>query len=125
MLDHQAEQEVRAAAVAYCEGLHHSDASIFETLCHERYFMVGAQGAGETLFFDKTRFIDRIRARDPFPGAPSYQIVSVDVEENTASVKLWVDMPPRRFVDYLGFARLDGDWRLMTKLFRVGQGPAL
>ena len=42
-----------------------------------------------------------------------------------AHVKLWVDMAPRRYCDYLGFLKIDGEWKLATKLWRTADGPAL
>ncbi|MEM8792086.1 MAG: nuclear transport factor 2 family protein [Pseudomonadota bacterium] len=125
MKDSDPESDIRAAAVAYCEALHNADADLLEELCHERYFMTSVQPSGETLFFDKQAFVARARERDPFEGAPSYEILSVDVEPEMAHVKLWVDLPPRRFCDYLGFYRVDGQWKLITKLFRTAKGPSL
>ena len=52
--------------------------------------------------------------------------MSVDVAGGEiARVHLWVDVPPRRFEDHLGFVRVDGDWKLITKVFRTMDGPAL
>ena len=125
MFDTAAESAVRAAAVAYCEGLHNSTAETFEALCHDRFFMTSVQPDGSTLFIDKPTFVERVRARQPFAGTPSFEILAIDVEPEIAHVKLWVDMPPRRFCDYLGFFRIDGEWKLVTKLFRTASGPAV
>jgi hypothetical protein len=34
-------------------------------------------------------------------------------------------VPPRRYEDHLGFVRVGGQWKLMTKVFRTMSGPAL
>lgn len=125
MLDTDAETAIRAAAAEYCEGLHRADEATFEALCHDRFFMTSVQPDGRTLFIDKPAFVERIRGRTANEGAPSYEIMSVDVEPEMAHVKLWVDLPPRRFCDYLGFFKIDGEWKLVTKLFRTASGPAL
>ena len=36
---------------------------------------------------------------------------------------LWVDVPPVRYEDHLGFINVDGQWKLLTKVFRT-MGPA-
>lgn len=125
MLDQPNEAAVRAAAEGYCIALHHADADFLERLCHERFFMTSMQPTGKELYFDKTSFVARARGRDPFEGEPSFEILDVDVEPEMAHVKLWVDMAPRRYCDYLGFVPVKGEWRLITKLFRTAKGPAV
>lgn len=112
--------EIRALAELYCRALHDSDYEAFERLCHDRYSMSSA-GTGEgPVFFDKAAFVDRVKNRPAFSGEPSFEIFSIDIEgDEMASVKLRVDLPPRRFHDYLGFFRVDGEWKLITKLFRT------
>ncbi|MEM7178904.1 MAG: nuclear transport factor 2 family protein [Pseudomonadota bacterium] len=120
------EDAVRAVAVAYCEAIHHAQPQVFEEMCHERFLMTAVDGAGAPVFWDKAAYLERVAGRDPFPGAPSYEILTVDVwGDETAHVKLWVDVPPRRFADYLGFFRVGDEWKLITKLFRTASGPAL
>ncbi len=119
-------EEVRALAVAYCEAIHHSRPEVFETMCHDRFLMTAVTGTGGTAFWDKPAYLARVGGRAPFPGAPSYGILSVDVAgDEIGRVHLWVDVPPRRFEDHLGFVRENGDWKLMTKVFRTASGPAL
>jgi len=125
MLDQTAEAAVRAAAEGYCVALHNADADFLDGLCHERFFMASMQPNGHQLFFDKQQFVDRCRARDPFEGDPSYEILNVDIEPEMAMVKLWVDMEPRRYCDYLGFMPVDGEWKMINKLYRTAKGPAM
>ncbi len=122
----QGVEAIRALAVAYCEGIHFARPDVFETMCHERFFMTALAGSGAPIHWDKTAYIARVAGRDAFPGAPSYEILSVDLSGGEiAHVKLWVDVPPRRYEDYLGFIRVGGEWKLITKLFRTADGPAL
>ncbi len=112
--------EIRALAELYCRALHHSDAAAFETLMHDRFFMTSAGTGDGPTFFDKAIFIDRVRNRPPFSDEPSFEIFDIDIEGGEmAQVKLRVDLPPRRFHDYLGFFRVEGEWKLVTKLFRT------
>lgn len=117
---------VRELAVAYCNGIHHSRTEVFETMCHDRFIMTAVTGSGGAQFWDKAAYLERVSGREPFPGEPSYEILGVDVAgDETARVHLWVDVPPRRFEDHLGFIRADGQWKLITKVFRTMSGPAL
>ena len=117
---------VRALVVEYCEAIHHARPEVFVEMCHEKFLMTAADGAGGVQFWDKPLYIERVSSRAPFPGEASYEIHSVDVAGGEiARAHLWVDVPPRRFEDHLGFVKVDGTWKLMTKVFRTQDGPAL
>ena len=120
------EDAIRALAVAYCEAIHFSKADVFVDMCHDRFLMTAVTGSGGAQFWDKPAYLERVSGRDPFAGQPSYEILDVDVAgDEIARVHLWVDVPPRRFEDHLGFVRVDGAWKLMTKVFRTMDGPAM
>ncbi|WP_136634972.1 nuclear transport factor 2 family protein [Pseudooceanicola onchidii] len=114
------------AITDYCHALHFGDGAAVDTLCHDRFLMqwVGQDGGARCI--DKAAFVARIGGRDAFPGEPRFDVHSVDLSgPDMAQVKLDVTVPPRVYTDQLGFLRVDGAWRLMTKLFRVADGPAL
>ncbi len=120
------DQQLEAAITAYCHALHNGDGAAVDALCHERFLMqwVGQDGGARCI--DKAAFVARIGGRDAFPGAPQFVVHSVDLDgADMAQVRLDVTVPPRVYTDQLGFLRVDGTWRLMTKLFRVADGPAL
>lgn len=120
------EDIVRGLAIAYCEAIHTSSADVFVDMLHENFLMTAVTGSGGAVFWDKPGYLARVGGRDPAAGAPSYEVLSVDVAgDEIARVHLWVDVPPRRFEDHLGFVCVDGDWKLMTKVFRTMSGPAL
>ena len=120
------EAEIRALAVAYCEAIHFSRPEVFVEMCHEKFLMTAVTGSGGDVFWDKPAYLERVGSRDPFPGEPSYEILSVDLAGGEiARVHLWVDVPPRRFEDHLGFVKTGGEWKLITKVFRTMDGPAL
>jgi hypothetical protein len=115
---------VRALAVAYCEAIHHARPEVFVEMCHERFLMTAVAPDGGVAFWDKAAYLERVAGRDPFPGAPSYEILGVDMAGGEiARVHLWVDVPPRRYEDHLGFVRTGGAWKLITKVFRTVSGP--
>lgn len=118
------QEAIQALAVAYCEAIHFSKADVFVDMCHENFVMTSVTPTGAAEFWDKSAYLERVRGRDPFPGEPSYEIYSVDVAgDEIARAHLWVDVPPMRYEDHLGFIRVDGAWKLMTKIFRTMSGP--
>lgn len=44
-------------------------------------------------------------------------IESIDVAGNAASAKIILDYPATRFVDYMSLLKIDGEWKIVTKIF--------
>lgn len=115
---------VLALAHAYGEAVYFARAEVFEALCHDRFQMALIEADGAT-FWDKAAYLDRVRARKPFEAPASYGILGIDVSGGQiARVHLWVDVPPVRYEDHLGFVREGGTWKLLTKVFRTMDRPA-
>lgn len=120
-----AEDTIRALAQAYCDAVHFAKADVFDDMCHEAFAMTLITPEGTAQFWDKAAYLKRVRGRQAFPGEPSCEVLSLDVAgEQIARVHLWVDVPPVRYEDHLGFVHVDGAWKLMTKVFRTMSGPA-
>ena len=120
------DQSLLDAITTYCHALHNGDGAAVDTLCHDRFLMQWVGQDGSARGIDKAAFVARIGGRDAFPGEPRFTVHAVDLAgEAMAQVKLDVTVPPRVYTDQLGFLLIDGEWRLMTKLFRVADGPAL
>lgn len=114
---------VRAVVDAYGAAVYYARAEVFEEMCHERFQMTHIEG-DRTTFWDKAGYLDRVRGRSAHPGAASYGVYSVDVAgDEIARAHLWVDVPPVRYEDHLGFVKVAGQWKLLTKVFRTMDGP--
>ncbi len=125
MLDDVALSEVEALAVAYCVALHEGDAARLAEIFHPRANLYASQG-GKLIENSREVFLERSRKRGKLPGAPNYAIHAVRAEgPEMAHVTLSVALPPRRFTDYLNFLKLDGRWVVISKVFRVAEGPEL
>ncbi|WP_135503460.1 nuclear transport factor 2 family protein [Roseovarius aestuariivivens] len=106
-------------AKAYGEAVYYARADVFEDLCHDRFQMTHVED-GKTVFWDKSAYLERVRGREPFAGAASFGVSGIDVAGGEiARVHLWVDVPPLRYEDHLGFVKVDGAWKLLTKVFRT------
>ena|SRR5687767_8093711 len=44
-------------------------------------------------------------------------IESIDVTGNAAVAKIILDYPNTRFVDYMSLLKIDGEWKIVTKIF--------
>ncbi len=116
MTDHA---DLRATAIAYAEAVWFARAEVFEEMCHARFQMTLIE-EGEATFWDKTSYLARVRGRQPFDGPAQYEILGLDeAGGEIARVHLTVDVPPKRYEDHLGFVRVDGSWKLLTKVFRT------
>jgi hypothetical protein len=121
----EAEAAVRAAAEEYCRALHAADTSALGRIFHEDSHLYLAQ-EGVLTNWPRRHFLDRVRSRQPGQGAPDFEIESVDVAgPEMAVVRLSVGVPPRRYRDYLNFLKIGGEWRVISKVFRVADGPAV
>lgn len=125
------EAAVAEIAAAYCRSLHTADVATLDRVFHDQFRMVAASPEGQFQAWTKTSFLERTKAREPFPGEPKFEIFSVDIEGDIAGapqmawVKLSVTVPPRTFHDYLGFLRVGGEWKIVNKQYRLVDGPAL
>ena len=111
--------DLKAAALAYCDAVYFARAEVFEDLCHDNFQMTLIEN-GQVTFWDKASYLERVRGRDAFPAPAQYEILGMDsAGDEIARVHLTVDVPPARYEDHLGFVRVDGSWKLLTKVFRV------
>jgi hypothetical protein len=116
---------VRAAAEAYCRALHEADRDALARIFHEDSHLYLSQD-GALADWPREHFLDRVGSRAPGQGAPDYEIETVDVAgPEMAAVRLLVGVPPRRYRDYLNFLKVGGEWRVIAKVFRVADGPAV
>ncbi len=119
MLDAAPEDQVRALVDAYGDAVYFARADVFEDMCHDNFQMTLVEPDGTT-FWDKASYLERVRGRHPFEGEASYGIYSIDVAgDQIARAHLWVDVPPLRYEDHLGFVKEGGSWKLLTKVFRT------
>lgn len=71
--------------------------------------------------FTTRSFADYIAGFSGKPAADEAQrkrsIEAVDVSGNAASAKIILDYPATRFVDYMSLLKIDGEWKIVSKIF--------
>ncbi len=111
--------DLHTAALTYCDAVYFARADVFDSLCHDQFQMTLIEDGAAT-FWNKASYLERVRGRDPFPAPAVYEILGMDsAGDEIARVHLTVDVPPLRYEDHLGFVRVDGTWKLLTKVFRT------
>ncbi len=116
--------EVRWAANAYCEAAHAGDVAVCRDVFHENCHLYGIAADGSLIDMPRETFLERVAARSG-EGPADYEIHDVTVTGEMAVVRLSVTLAPRRFEDQLNFLKFGDEWRVIAKLFRVADGPAL
>jgi len=71
--------------------------------------------------FTTRSFADYIAGFTGKPAADEGQrkrsIEALDVSGNAAVAKIVLDYPTTRFVDYMSLLKIDGEWKIVTKIF--------
>lgn len=114
-----------AAAVAtvmqrYFDGLHHSDPALLATVFHPQAHYFCATD-GSLLHLDMAQYFP-IVAKRPSPASQGHprtdRIVSMAFAGPvTVFVKAECAIPPKAFIDFLTLVKLDGEWRIVSKVF--------
>ena len=88
--------------------------------------------AGNLIFIREGEYVTRTFADyiSGFSGTPAADeanrkrsIESIDVTGNAASAKIVLDYPTTRFVDYMSLLKIDGEWKIVNKIFYAEQKP--
>lgn len=64
------------------------------------------------------------------PGSPaedeadrSRRVAMIDVTGNAAVARVVLDYPDALITDYMSLLKIDGEWRIVNKIFHVGERP--
>ena len=88
--------------------------------------------AGNLIFVREGDYVTRTFADyiSGFSGKPAADeanrkrsIESIDVTGNAAVAKIVLDYPTTRFVDYMSLLKIDGEWKIVNKIFYAEQKP--
>jgi hypothetical protein len=110
----------------YFDGLHHSDVALLERVFHPEAHYFSATD-GRLLHLDMASYFPRVAQR-PSPAsqghARSDRILSIEFAGPvTAFARLECSIPPKAFIDLLTLVKLDGDWRIVSKVFHYDAMP--
>lgn len=113
---------VAEALGRYFDGLHHSDAALLSGVFHPRAIYASAS-AGSLTHMTMDAYLPMVAAR-PSPAsrgeARQDRILSIAFAGPvTALATVACAIGEKRFTDLLSFVSLDGEWRIIAKVFHV------
>jgi 4-oxalocrotonate tautomerase len=125
MADRQALGEIVTVLETYFDGLHHSDIGRLGRVFHPAAHYVTVSD-GTFLHRDMKTYFEVVEHR-PSPAsrgeARADEIVSIEFAGPvTARALVRCAIGPRRFIDLLTLIRLDGQWRIISKVFHFSEG---
>ena len=111
----------------YFDALYFCDTGKLAAVFHPKAIYATAD---ETPFLYRTmdQYLPIVAAREPPASRGEQRRDHVDdiqfAGENTALARVRCSIGPRDFVDFLTLVRIDGDWRIIAKVFQIIERPA-
>ena len=103
----------------YFDGMYHGDIELLKKAFHPDAFLFGHL-RGEYMHFSAKDWFNIVKER-PVPSKEGEEydmrIVSTDVTEDAATVKVADLYMGLRFTDYLTLSKVDGEWVIINKAF--------
>ncbi len=110
---------IQQAVQHYFDGLYHSDLEELNRAFHPNAQVIG-YFQGNLLFHSLDQFLELVKGTPAPSGhgeAYDMKIVSIDVTGNQAVAKVADLYLGFRFTDYLSLLNIDGDWKIVNKVF--------
>jgi Putative lumazine-binding len=112
--------DIERTVQVYFDGLYEGDADKLASVFHETSALTYEQG-GQLVVLTRENWLKSVRERASAKSknlARNDKILSIDQSgPNTAFVKVNCQIPPRYFTDYLNLLKIDGNWRVVQKIF--------
>ncbi len=110
---------IQAVIADYFHGIFHGDIERLRRAFHPRAALFGDVN-GQPYFRELDVYLETVRTRqspaalgEPF----RMKTLSIDILNSIASVRLHVPMLGFRYQDILALNKIDGQWRIVSKLF--------
>ncbi|MEQ3531867.1 nuclear transport factor 2 family protein [Pseudoalteromonas sp. XMcav11-Q] len=107
--------KVTAVIQQYFDGLHQGDIKKLDAVFHVDA-VLKAPGMRRT----KSQWLDLVSSRqtpESQGAAFNYRILSVDVVNHQAMVKLYCPLFEHHYIDFIGLLKEDGQWRIVNKMY--------
>lgn len=114
--DHEA---VMAAVEEYCQGVFQGDIALLRKVFHPKAALFAeVRGQPYHRVLDDYLVVVANRESPKARGEPfRMKPITIEVTHEIAFAKVCSPMYDYHYVDYLSFVRLDGEWRIVNKLF--------
>lgn len=115
------EAAVRATVQSYFDGMMEGRPELLADAFHQDAMLIGITSRGLTRIPFKEWSAAMTRAI-PNPDQYHNRVVSVDIAGDAAIAKTDLDWPSVHYVDYLSLLRIDGEWKIVNKIWHQEPG---
>jgi hypothetical protein len=118
------EDAVRAAVQHYFDGMMNASPEDLRIAFHPESRLIGAGSEGGIMIIPFERWASSWEGREP-RDLEKYknEIVSIDMHGTAASVKTDLVWPNVRYIDYLSLLKIDGEWKIVNKIWTEEAPP--
>ncbi len=112
-------QSIRQTVQLYFDGMYHSDIEKLKKAFHPTASLMG-YFSGSLTYIPLEKWLEMVAARpSPAKNGEEYnmRLVSMDLTENVAMVKVRDLYLGLWFTDYLSLLKIDDDWLIVNKIF--------
>ncbi len=100
----------------YLDGGTNNDFATLKKAFHESATMQFIDGEGNHQSVNAIAFFEGGMKPGPKQDRQT-RITSIEVNGNAASARLEIDYPTFRFVDFMNLLKIDGEWKVVSKIF--------
>lgn len=111
------EAAVRAVVQLYFDGIIKYDEEALRKAFHPDAQVIGSKRDGELEWDAFQDWVLYTRGTAPDPTGRNNTIASVDISGRAATVKTELDWPNIHYTDYLSLLKIDGEWRIVNKIW--------
>ena len=108
---------IGACIDTYCEAMRRGSAALVEEAFHEDARIAGPDD-GALAQMSRGDFAELVADKGPHPDLDE-RILGVSVDGGVATARVADSYLGRRFIDHLALVKLEGRWRIYTKLWHV------
>mmetsp|Transcript_48004 Transcript_48004/g.89461 ORF Transcript_48004/g.89461 Transcript_48004/m.89461 type:complete len:295 (-) Transcript_48004:2174-3058(-) len=113
---------VSQAVSTYFSALHARDAELMQRVWHPRAHLKRLDENDEVVDIPSEKFLQIVREGTPTADQAAIRrdrILNIDVlhPEQAALATVQVTLPPKTYTDFLSLLKLDGEWRIVNKVF--------
>lgn len=120
--DGDAEEEaIRAVVQLYFDGIIKYDEEALRKAFHPEAHVCGTKDDGTA---DWQKFQDWVlytRGEAPDPAGRNNTLIAIDIAGRAAAVKTVLDWPNVHYTDYLSLLKIDGEWKIVNKIWHRGK----
>lgn len=116
------EDAIRATVENYFAGMMQGRAELLTEAFHSDARLIGVGQEGEALVLPVDRWAQGWEGRSPRDLSTHRNVIlSVDIHGDAAMVKTDLVWPNVRYIDYLSLLKLDGEWKIVNKIWAQEQ----